>query len=86
MGHAGAVTTNPEPPLPTALVTDLDLATEAGREQWEHRLMSLATQRLAQARERLLTLAVIDADGEPKEPPPAVDGSAAEAPARTVHQ
>jgi len=50
-------------PIPSAHFDDLDLDIDADREEWERRLMSLASERLAAARARLERLGIIDAEG-----------------------
>ncbi len=50
-------------PLQTAPFDDLDLDRDEDRKEWERRLMTLASTRLAGARARLERLSIIDADG-----------------------
>jgi hypothetical protein len=50
-------------PIPSAPFDDLDLDRAEDRQEWERRLMALASTRLAVARARLERLGVIDAAG-----------------------
>ena len=51
-------------PIPSAPFDDLDLDQDEGREEWERRLMDLASVRIAAARVRLERLGIIDAEGK----------------------
>ena len=50
--------------IPSAPFDDLDLDLEEDRSEWERRLMSLASARIAAARARLERLGIIDAEGK----------------------
>ncbi len=50
--------------IPSAPFDDLDLDTEAGEEEWEARVMAMATDRIMAERARLEAMGIIDRDGE----------------------
>lgn len=50
-------------PIPSAPFDDLDLDDAADEEEWERRVVILATARLAAARARLERMGVLDANG-----------------------
>jgi hypothetical protein len=58
--------------IPNAPFDDLDLEREDDAEEWERRVMALASTRVAAARSRLERLGIIDANGDlvSKELPP----------------
>lgn len=58
------VPTDAEDLIPSAPFDDLDLETEAGEEEWERRVMTMARRRLELARERLERMGIIDANGQ----------------------
>ena len=60
--HARA--TAPLDPIPSAPFDDLDLDREADQEEWERRVMALASARIAAERSRLERLGIIDANGD----------------------
>ena len=51
-------------PIPSARFDDLDLDLEADEEEWERRVMELASARILAARARLERLGIIDAEGK----------------------
>lgn len=51
-------------PIPSAPFDDLDLDRDEDQEQWEGRLMDLASARIAAARTRLEHLGIIDVEGK----------------------
>ena len=54
----------PEPsPIPSAPLGDLDLDRDEDDEEWERRVMELATWRIQAARARLEKLGIIDPNG-----------------------
>jgi hypothetical protein len=59
-------------PIPSARFDDLDLDRPEDEEEWERRLMALATVRIAAERTRLERLGIIDENGDlvSREPPP----------------
>ncbi len=50
--------------IPSAPFNDLDLDRPEDREEWERRLMALATSRILAERARLERLGIIDANGD----------------------
>lgn len=55
----------PDAPLiPSAPVGDLDLDRDEDRQEWERRLMTLASSRIRAARDRLERLGIIDGNGD----------------------
>lgn len=65
-GMLGVMATSPvnDPsPIPSAPIGDLDLDIDADDEEWERRLMALASTRIQAARARLERMGIIDADG-----------------------
>lgn len=50
-------------PIPTAPVGDLDLDRDQDEEEWERRVLQLAADRVAAARDRLERLGIVDANG-----------------------
>jgi hypothetical protein len=51
-------------PIPHAPVVDLDLDREDDEQEWERRVMTLASQRLEAAQARLERLGIIDSEGQ----------------------
>jgi hypothetical protein len=51
-------------PIPSAPFDDLDLDLDEDDEEWERRVMDLASARIAAARARLERLGIIDSDGK----------------------
>jgi hypothetical protein len=51
-------------PIPTAPMGDLDLDREDDEEEWERRVLELASTRIDAARARLERLGIIDANGK----------------------
>ncbi|HEY5240314.1 MAG TPA: hypothetical protein VIJ22_02570 [Polyangiaceae bacterium] len=51
------------PAIPSAPVGNLDLDRDADEEEWERRVMDLASVRISAARARLERLGVVDASG-----------------------
>jgi len=51
-------------PIPSAPFDDLDLDRDEDQEEWERRLMDLASTRITAARARLEHLEVIDVEGK----------------------
>jgi hypothetical protein len=51
--------------IPSAPFDDLDLEGDEHEEEWERRVMQLASTRVAAARVRLERLGIIDANGKP---------------------
>ncbi len=51
-------------PIPSAPFDDLDLDREEDEEEWERRVMELASARIQAARQRLQHLGIIDAEGK----------------------
>jgi hypothetical protein len=66
VGHAGrmAAHANDLSPIPSAPFDDLDLDRDENEEEWERRVMDLASARIAASRARLERLGIIDADGK----------------------
>ncbi len=60
--HARA--TEPASPILSAPFDDLDLDRPEDEEEWERRVMALATARIAAERARLERLGIIDASGD----------------------
>ncbi len=54
---------NGAPLIPEARVDDLNLRDRMDRQVWEERLAALGSTRIVQARERLMRMGVIDAEG-----------------------
>jgi hypothetical protein len=50
--------------IPSAPIGDLDLDRDDDEEEWERRVMELASVRIQAARARLERLGIIDADGK----------------------
>lgn len=61
-GHLPRVDDGPQ--IPTAPVADLDLDQESDEQEWERRVVALATSRIRSAEDRLRRLGIIDDDGE----------------------
>jgi hypothetical protein len=53
-----------DPAIPSAPFDDLDLDRTEDREEWERRVMALATARISAERRRLEQLGIIDANGD----------------------
>ena len=51
--------------IPSVRIDDLDLGRDEDRQEWDRRLMALASVRIASARARLERLGIIDAAGNP---------------------
>ena len=51
-------------PIPSAPFDDLDLERDDDEEEWERRVMALASARVGAARSRLERLGIIDAEGK----------------------
>lgn len=65
-------------PIPSAPFDDLDLDLDEDDEEWERRVMDLASARIAAARLRLERLGIIDSAGRPVStelPPDMLPGS-----------
>jgi hypothetical protein len=60
--HARA--TAPLDPIPSAPFDDLDLDRAEDEEEWERRVMALASARIAAERSRLERLGIIDVNGD----------------------
>jgi hypothetical protein len=58
--HAAAAVSSP---IPSAPFDDLDLDRPEDEEEWERRVMALATARIVAERARLERLGIIDANG-----------------------
>ncbi len=58
-----AAQTSTPSPIPSATFDDLDLDRPEGEEEWERRVMALATARIAAERVRMERLGIIDAEG-----------------------
>ena len=58
--HARAIDLSP---IPSAPFDDLDLDLAEDEEEWERRVMALATARIAAARAHLEGMGIIDAEG-----------------------
>jgi hypothetical protein len=54
---------NDPSPIPSAPFDDLDLDRPEGEEEWERRVIALATARIVAERARLERLRIIDANG-----------------------
>jgi hypothetical protein len=52
-------------PIPSAPFGDLELDRDEDEEEWERRLMQLATVRIEAARARLEAMGIIDTNGKP---------------------
>jgi len=50
-------------PIPSAPVADLDLERDDDEQEWERRVMDLASGRIRAARARLERLGIVDANG-----------------------
>lgn len=59
-----ARTNEPASAIPRASFDDLDLDRPEHEDEWERRLMALATSRIAAERARLERLGIIDANGD----------------------
>ena len=59
-----APATDPTSPIPSAPFDDLDLDQPEDEEEWERRVMALASARIVAERERLERLGIIDANGD----------------------
>mgnify|MGYP001767519194 FL=1 len=66
IGHPSSMPTaaNEPSPIPSAPFDDLDLDRPEDEEEWERRVMALASARLTAERARLERLGIIDADGD----------------------
>jgi hypothetical protein len=66
VGHAEFMSAQPAAdlaPIPSAPVVDLDVDREPDEEEWERRVMHLASERIQSARTRFERLGIVDANG-----------------------
>ena len=65
MGHYSTMSAgvHDPSPIPSAPFDDLDLDRPEDEEEWERRVMALATARIVAERARLERLGIVDADG-----------------------